>query len=76
VSGYDEAIMEKYLEGEDIGFDELKASMRPGAAVLMSGFFPSDFDQVNAKAAGLGWNWHSSMDREGWACILWEKSEN
>ncbi|MBT5757090.1 MAG: elongation factor G [Acidimicrobiaceae bacterium] len=31
VSGYDEAIMEKYLEGEDIGFDELKASIRHGA---------------------------------------------
>ena len=31
VSGYDEAIMEKYLEGEDIGLDELKASIRHGA---------------------------------------------
>ena len=31
VSGYDEAIMEKYLEGEDIGLEELKASIRHGA---------------------------------------------
>ena len=52
------------------------ASMHPGSKVLMSGFFPSDFDQLNAKALDLGWNWHSSMDRDGWACILWEKIGN
>ena len=31
VSGYDEAIMEKYLEGEEISLAELKASIRHGA---------------------------------------------
>ncbi len=31
VSGYDEAIMVKYLEGEEITVDELKASIRKGA---------------------------------------------
>ena len=48
--------------------------LKPQSRILMSGFFPSDLEQLRAQSHKLGWNFLSSTDREGWCCALWEKS--
>ena len=48
----------------------LKASGR----ILMSGFFPSDLDQLKDRATEINWRFISSTERDGWCCALWEKS--
>ncbi len=50
------------------------AVLKPGGWALMSGFFPADVPRLSEEAARHGWDLVQQWEREGWACLHWNKA--
>lgn len=50
------------------------AALKPGGWALMSGFYPSDVAHLTTEAAAHGWALKGEWERDGWACVQWEKA--
>lgn len=48
--------------------------LKPGGWAMMSGFFPSDVPRLAEEAARHGWALVEEWERDGWACLQWEKA--
>ena len=48
-------------------------SLRKGGLLLVSGFYPSDAEAVRQRAGACGLTCPDTREREGWACLEFEK---